>query len=93
MRVSSPLELSVPFGLSFDRWIAQPAPFRRAWLAKRQLASIPFGPSIESSTVKTVHDTGNLESGLSIHDCTLPVREIREGDISLLNQITWVVGS
>ncbi|MEL0326344.1 MAG: hypothetical protein VXA09_05005 [Burkholderiaceae bacterium] len=76
--LSDPLIVSVPLGRSFDRWIATPAPFRRAWLANLQLASIPSGPSIESSTTKTVQDTGSRDSGLSSHDCTRPVREIYE---------------
>ena len=78
MSLSLPLIDSVPLGRSFDKWIAQPAPFRRAWLANFQLASIPFNPSIESSTVNTVHDTGKRDVGLSIQDWTRPVREIYE---------------
>ena len=72
----SPLPLSCPLGRSRERWIAHPAPFRRAWEANLQLASIPSGPSIESSTTNTVHDTGRRPSGSSIHDWTRPVLEI-----------------
>ena len=73
---TTPDGLSNPFGSSFDRWIATPAPFLRAWDANRQEASIPLGPSISFSTTKTVQLTGNRPDGSSIQLCTRPVRLI-----------------
>ena len=63
---TSPLPFSLPRSRSLERWTATPAPFRRAWETNLQLASIPSGPSISSSTTKTVQDTGRRDSGSSI---------------------------
>ena len=46
------------------------------WVQLTKSASIPLGPSIWSSTTKTVQETGSRPSGSSIQDCTRPVREI-----------------
>ena len=75
-RVSVPLMLFVPAGLRSDRWTATPAPYLRACDTNLHDASIPSLPSIESSTLKIVHDTGRRVFGLSIHDWTRPVLAI-----------------
>ena len=70
-------------GLSFDRWTATPAPCLSACETNLHDASIPFSPSIESSTTNTVQLTGSLDSGLSNHDWARPVRDISSAVIRL----------
>ena len=93
---TSPLPLALPAGRRSDKWTATPAPCRRACDTNLQLASSPSLPSIESSTLKTVQDTGSLEVGSLIHSSTRPVREINDGfasGISQLGQLDMVVYS
>ena len=56
--------------------MATPAPLRRPWEVKRQDASMPFSPSIESSTTITAQLTGRRPSGSAIQLSMRPVRAI-----------------